>query len=380
MKVENSSGEIFYGMHFYPGVAQYQESDTSYRIFLNEETLRKMDPSFAGKPVFVDHVMDVNQNIDELRSEADGWVIESFYNQADGKHWVKFIITSERGKRAVKNGLRLSNAYVPKGFSNGGMWNGVEYAKEVTSGEFEHLALVSNPRYNESEVLTPEKFKKYNEDKILELKKLSNSQSPTKGEVKMKFNFFKRAKVENAIDPELIVVLPKSGKEKTVAQLINEADDMVEKEKDMNSGLADMSHKVKMHDGSYCNVGELLEKHKAMQDELEAMKAKKEDSVEHEGELEVKEAPVEVEGDKKNDESEDKDAKKKALELAEHEEKEIAEAKKQNQLEEEKKKAEAKKKADALRNAHLKANAVEETMHIDLPQDRVARGKVHFGS
>src|ERR1700677_5104651 len=70
--IHNSSGKIFYGIHFYPGVAQYQDdpSQEPYRVFLNEDTLRAMDPTFAGKPIFVEHVDDVTPDLNQLRKEA----------------------------------------------------------------------------------------------------------------------------------------------------------------------------------------------------------------------------------------------------------------------------------------------------------------------
>ena len=132
--IKNSAGKIFYGMHFYPGVAEYREEGREpTRIFINENTIRRMSPSFAGRPIFVEHVEEVEQDIDELRKDADGYVIESFFNAADGKTWVKFIVTSQRGLDAIeKKGYRLSNAYVPKSYGAGGQWNGVDYEKEVT--------------------------------------------------------------------------------------------------------------------------------------------------------------------------------------------------------------------------------------------------------
>lgn len=382
-----AKGNIYYGIHFYPGVAEYQEPDKEpYRVFLNENTLRRMDPTFAGRPVFVEHVDGVDDDIDELKKEADGWVIESFFNSADGKHWVKFIIVSDRGERAIKNGFRLSNCYEPQDFAQGGLWNGVTYAREVTDGEYEHLAVVKHPRYEESVIMTPEEFKKYNSDKEIELKRLSNE---GKGKGTMKLKIFKKAKVENTLDlEEMSVVLPKSGKEITILKLVNDADEQADK-KDMNAGMADPAHKVKMYDGSYCNVGELVEKHKALHDELEAIKAKKEDAVEHESELSEDKAAVDVEGDdkskndeadagdddkKENDES-DEDAKKKALALAEHEDKEIEAAKKKNAADDKKKLA--KEKADRLRNAHL---TPPETVVLDLSEDKVARGQARYGS
>src|SRR5690348_6764085 len=145
MSVTNSKGQRFFGMHFYPGVAEYQEPDKEpYRVFLNEETIRRMDPTFEGRPVYVMHVDGVEQSLDKLRGEVDGWVVRSFYNAADGKHWCEFIVVSEKGLRAIKQGMRLSNAYMPTKSAAGGLWNGVSYAKEIVDGEYEHLAIVPN--------------------------------------------------------------------------------------------------------------------------------------------------------------------------------------------------------------------------------------------
>lgn len=360
--------KVYYGLHMCEGVAEYREKDKEpYRIFIGETCLKNMDPTFEGRPIYVEHVDDVN--LENLQNEADGYVAESFFNPRDGKHWTKFIVVSDAGHRAIANGWKLSNAYVPKRTANGGEWHGVQYAKEITEGEYEHLAIVRNPRYAESVILTPEEFKVYNSEKEIELKKLANSKE---GDQKMKLNFFKRAKVENGADLEgMSVVLPKSGKEVTIAQLVNEADEKAEKMGGEHAGLADLSHKVKLHDGSYCNVGELLEKHKALHDEMEKAKAVK-DGAEAESESDVKtEAEsVEVEGDKHNEEKDEADKK----------------------LEEEKKKNEADAKAKAKADADAKkketfekiknANAAEDkkAQVIELSSDRVARGKNRYGT
>lgn len=364
MKIVNTKGTIFYGMHFYPGLAQYQDKGQDpYRVFLNEDTIRAMDPTFAGRPIFVEHVDEVDSNLDELRKEADGWVVESFYNAADGKHWVKFIVVSDRGLRGIQNGMRLSNAYVVKSSKDvPGLWNGIPYSKEIIDAEFEHLAIVRNPRYEESVIMTSEQFKKYNEANVSEVKRIANSKNEGEGE--MGLNFFKRAKVENELDLSTIsVVLPKSGKEITITKLVNEAD---EKEMDRNSGLADMSHKVKMHDGSYCNVGDLLSKHKAMNDELESMKKEKENA----------ENPEATDGEVTEKKNEDE---KKVTDPKEAEDKEMKDAKK-NELET--KKLEAKIKADRLRNADLNAvkNSIPVAQSLELSHDRVALGKSRYGA
>jgi hypothetical protein len=454
--IKNSKGKIFYGMHFYSGLAQYQESDDQapYRVYLNEDTIRSMDPTFAGRPIFVEHVDEVDPDVNQLRKEADGWVIESFYNSADGKHWVKFIVVTDRAERAIRSGMRLSNAYIPKAFKDGGIWNGIPYQKEITDGEYEHLAIVKDPRYEESVIMTPDEFKQYNETKVLELKKLANSKSKQDKGIKMKFSFFKRTKVENGIDPDLQVILPKSGRAVSVAKLINDAyekdqDPSMEKKVKSDSGssdddkdgesakhhvMADMHHMVKMHDGSYMKLKDMMSRHKDMLDELEEMKeGKKKNREVEELDLEVHPRDVDAEGDLHNepasehgldeheeeveseehkkelkdgmlehpeeevhddmdviddaeDPEEDKQAKKKALQLAEHEEKEIEEAKKKssmkkkNQVDLQKKKADQ-AKAEKLRNAHLRVYQNSEPAPvIELSYDRVVRGKERYGS
>ncbi len=365
--IKNAKGSIYYGMHFYPGVAQYDDTKGSTTIYLNEDALRKMDPTFAGKPVFVEHVDGVDENVDEVRKEADGWVIESFFNSADGKHWVKFIVVSSRGEEAVKKGFRLSNAYHPSKGGAGGLWNGVAYQEEILDGDYEHLAIVNNPRYDESVIMTPDQFKRYNEGKEQELRRIANSKE--KENTTMKLKFFKKTSIEKSDDLETTsVVLPKSGKEMTVAQIVNAMDEVEEKKKE---NMADPEAKVKMHDGKMCNVGELVAAHKALHDELATMKADNGG----ESELAVEEKPVDVEGDKHNDD-EDKDKDEKKENLAEEDEKEVEEKKKENEL---KTKAERKKHFDTLKNAHLKAGKEEEEVYMT-PKARVDLGKQRYGS
>lgn len=273
MIIQNSKGQVFYGCHFYPGVAEYQEPGKDpFRVFLNENTIREMDPSFAGRPVFVRHIEgEVEEKVDELRKEADGWVIESFFNSADGKHWVKFIAVTERAMRAIKAGQRLSNCYRPTSFANGGTWNGMTYAKEITGGEYEHLAIVPDPRYEESVIMSPEEFKRYNAEKLADLDRLKNNKDDEGTMLKI----FKRSKVENSADLETTVVeLPKSKREYTILQLVNDRDELE------HTKLANHSHFVEV-DGKKLTVASLLEKFEALKNEMEDMKKKDKDEYEN---------------------------------------------------------------------------------------------------
>lgn len=270
--------QVYYGLHMAPGVAEYKEAGGEpYRILVNENAIKQMDSTFVGKPVYVHHVDEVD--VDKIH-EADGFVTDSFYNECDGKHWVKFIVVSDNGHKAIQNGWRLSNAYIPKEFGVGGLWHGVEYAKEVTRGEYEHLAIVQNPRYEESKILTPEQFKNYKAEKQSELKRFQNS----KGEGT--FMFWKKSKLENAADLEnTVVTLPISKVDLTISQLVNEMDAI----KNMH-GYANGEHMVKCGDEEM-SVNEMVSIYSKMKnDEKSAMEkaaAEKVEKKENEKEIEL---------------------------------------------------------------------------------------------
>lgn len=328
------------------GLAEYREPDTEpYRILVLENAIKEMDTTFPGRPVYVKHVDSVD--LKNLQAQADGYVVESFFNKNDGKHWAKFVIVSDKGHEAIRSGWKLSNAYVPKDFAGGGMWHGVDYAREVTRGEYDHLAIVPNPRYEESVILTPEQFKAYNETKELELARLANSNDKEMSVL----NFFKKNKVENSSDMEgMSVMLPKSKKEKTIAQLVNDADDMaISAEKPQ---YANGDHKVKVGDTEEMTVNGLLDCYKSMKQELDEIKKKNSDSP-------VAEKDPEEEK-KKNAEAEEEKKKNADAAAAAEEEKKTKNA-----------------HFEALKNANQTKSKDE---HFELAEDKVARGKARYGS
>lgn len=336
----------FYGLHFAEGCAQYREDDSNtLTIFVGEKTMRDMDKTFEGKPVFVFHKENVSP---ESVPNADGYVVKSFYNPADGKHWCEFIVVSDNGHDAIRQGYRLSNAYKIVSSGAGGRWHGIDYSQEVLSGEYDHLALVNDPRYAESIILTPDEFKDYNEKKESNLKTLSNSIN--KG-AKTMLNLFKREKVETPdLDLEgMSVVLPKSKKEIGFVKLINQAD-----EKAMNEGKPEYAVEhmlVKTNDGEM-TVEELLNKYNESCEMVKKLNEKKEDEEEDEKKL--------------NKEEEEKEDKK------ENEEE------KEEEKEEEEKLENNDDHFDVLKNAEDESHLP--VVSYDLSFDQVARGKSRYGS
>lgn len=359
MNVKNAKTlpQRYFGLHMTEGVAEYREKGKeTYRIFVGETTIKNMDPTFEGRPVYVSHVDEVN--LENIQNEADGWVVKSFFNPVDGKHWVEFLVVSDEGHQAIRNGWKLSNAYLIKDSRGGGQWHGVDYIKEVSRGEYEHLAIVPNPRYAESVILTPDQFKEYNSKKEMDLKRLANSK---KGEGML--NLFKRQKVDNSADLEsTLVTLPKTQKEVTILQVVNEYDALMDSMS--KPYMCNGEERVKVGDKEM-SVNELVAKHLEMTADKDPMHENEETEEEKK-----KKAAMEVEekaaAEKKaNEEKEAKDkADKEAAEKKANEEKEAAE-----------KKANADKLLNAEREAALKTQPA-----LDLDMDKVARGKARYGS
>jgi len=211
--------KIFYCKHIAPGVCAYADET----ILIGEEALKEMDKTFAGKPIYVNHQP---VNLENLQEEADGYVAESFYLPEDGCHWAKMIIVSDKGQEAVRKGWKVSNAYVPDEFGVGGEWHNIPYNREIMKGHYTHLALVDNPRYEEAEVMTPEQFKMYKEEKRAQLKELEN----TKGEGKTMFKLFKKAEVTNSDDLSKVMVELSDGSAVSIGEMVNSVEEKLKAE------------------------------------------------------------------------------------------------------------------------------------------------------
>lgn len=270
--IQNSKPRLWFGLHMVEGLAEYRYSDREpERILVLENAIKEMDPSFQGCPVFVMHKdeVDVNQFLDQ---EPDGIVVRSFFNKSDGKHWCEFMTFTDESETRIKNGWVLSNAYKVKSPGPGGDWHGVSYEQEVMNGEYEHLAIVPNPRYKESVILTPEQFRTYNSEKEQAMLKIANS-ADDKGATPM-FKWNKKSKVEDKIVNEMesmTVTLPKTKLERTITELVNGMDEYELKMKEPQ--MCNMEHMIE-HSGKKMNLGEFVGQFDGMKNELDALKKK----------------------------------------------------------------------------------------------------------
>tara|TARA_Y100001963_G_scaffold17759_1_gene21937 strand:- start:30023 stop:31108 length:1086 start_codon:yes stop_codon:yes gene_type:complete len=358
--------KVFYALHMGEGVAQYNDDGETYCIYIGNDTLKKMNASFSGKPVYVHHVEE--EDLSKVELESAGYVVKSFYNEADGKFWDEIIIVSDEGHKAIADGWKVSNAYNVTETGPAGQWHGVDYKYEVIGGEYAHLALTPEPRYRESIILSPEQFKAYNDEK----KKLHNSDSKKsriKNGAKAMFDLFKKTKVENSADyNDLVVTLPNSGVQVELVKLVNEADRAeMDKDKPQNAG-SDMVVEVL---DEKMTVNELKCKYEEM------MENKRKNEEEEEEKKENK---------RKNEEEKKENGEEDAEEAIDDVEEELEEL---EEIEEEKQNKKKKKNSNGEREAsdeegHFNKlkNASNQTpdQNVELMSYQVNRGKSRYGS
>lgn len=302
--------KIYYGLHFVPGLAEYKKGDgESERIYISEEVAKKMDKTFSGKPVYVDHVGQVDLSKIE---QADGYVVKSFFNKADGLHWAEFMAVTDKAHEAIQKGWKLSNAYIIEESGPAGKNHNVDYNEEVLNADYQHLAIVQVPRYEESVILTPEQFREYCHSKENSIKnskeelKQETKENSIKETFKMKFNFFTRKAIENGDELANTHVLLENGSEVTVKDLIDmankkNADDKEMEKKEEEKKNADEEAKKKEEEEKKNKKNE--------EDKKEEAKEEKKENSDDKDEDDKKENE-----DKEKEEKEDKKNKKNSLE------------------------------------------------------------------
>lgn len=138
--------------HLETGVVLYRDMEDPHTkqkrdvmLLVTREAIEKMRPSFVGKPVVNREHKDVIPSFLE-----DGIVVGGYWNAELGKDMVQYLVWDEETKDAVKAGSGVSCAYFPKVDWTPGTWHNVSYDGIVLDGEYEHLAVVANPRYEDS--------------------------------------------------------------------------------------------------------------------------------------------------------------------------------------------------------------------------------------
>lgn len=133
-----------------PGLVNYAEYGN---VLVQKPVLDKMAKSFIGKPVV--NVTHKNVLPSKFIDEADGAVTRVWYNALDGWYWAEFLVWDKSTQRNCEsNDFAVSCAYnVSETKDAQGDYHNISYDQEVVDGEYTHLAVVANPRYEGARII-----------------------------------------------------------------------------------------------------------------------------------------------------------------------------------------------------------------------------------
>lgn len=134
-------------------------------VLVQRSALDRMRDSFVGKPVVNEDHIDLEPDQAFKKDEqstplADGVVSavgtdpETGWDYADVIIWDKDTITNIDEK-----GYSASCAYTPSQVATGGSWHNFSYDEEVIDGEYNHMAIVDNPRYERVKIYQNSKLR-----------------------------------------------------------------------------------------------------------------------------------------------------------------------------------------------------------------------------
>lgn len=126
-----------------PGIVRYADVGD---VLVKKETLDKMLNSFIGKPVVNEDHRDVTPE-DFTKGTAQGIVNSVWFDEKDAMFHAAYQVWDKPTLQNIKGGYKVSCAYKVLRWGPGGVHNNVPYEREVLDGEYTHLAIVSNPRY-----------------------------------------------------------------------------------------------------------------------------------------------------------------------------------------------------------------------------------------
>ncbi len=144
-------------LHITPGVVDYTDGDQRETVLIKKPALDNMNRSFLGKPVFnfTHKAVSIKDAFDftseETEEHAVGVISDVGYDVDTGYYFADMMIWDEATQDNIASGYKVSNAYIPD-ISDGGVYNNVPYDEEVVGGEYDHMAIVEDPRYGDVKI------------------------------------------------------------------------------------------------------------------------------------------------------------------------------------------------------------------------------------
>lgn len=160
---DSGKGRHFKSRFIQPGLAGYPGQYGN--ALIQKKNLDKFVHTLRNKPVVINHK-------DEIKDKDKvGEVFNVWYNPEDGWYWCDGIITDKTAQNLIEDKKwSVSCSYdFTKYDDKGGTENNIPYDIEFLDGEFSHLAIVDNPRYEGANIVFNSKTD-VNNDKWITIK------------------------------------------------------------------------------------------------------------------------------------------------------------------------------------------------------------------
>jgi len=225
-----------------PGPCLYkatQEQPKDEMVLLEADVLEKMARSLVGKPVVDWDHADVWPSM-IAEGESDG-IVTDVWKEADGWWHCAFIVWTKDAIEHCKSGAwHVSCAYVPtRRDMKAGTHHSIPYTEKVLDGEYTHLALVKNPRYEKARIR-------------------ANSKT---GGYKMAFKWLNKPKPSalrlNAGDEEVLVDV--DGEAVPMAELVSAMAEQERQDRVLSGADED---EIEMENGAKVKLGALRQAHR----------------------------------------------------------------------------------------------------------------------
>lgn len=136
-----------------PGLINYEDLGAGLAL-VKKEALDNMAKTFNGKPVLLYHT-DEKINATNFSKKSLGIVSNVTFNPQDNWYYCNFFVWDKKLQNMIEDKkMSVSCSYVPTDtLTKGGVHNNINYDLEILNGEYTHLAIVDNPRYNGAKIL-----------------------------------------------------------------------------------------------------------------------------------------------------------------------------------------------------------------------------------
>lgn len=192
-------------------------------LLVGQSVLAEMSKTAHGIPVVIDHP-GITIDEESVRSavEIHGRVSSFDYEPADDEWFANFVVDTKEAIDLLKSGYGVSTAWYGEKYGPGGTMNNVPYDKELMGGTYEHLAIVSNPRY---EMATNPIFMNSKDAPCKVNDKSDNiddKQSKPVGSKLMKFSLWRNKRDDIKVNEGDEVMVNMDGEDKKLCDMVDE--------------------------------------------------------------------------------------------------------------------------------------------------------------